>query len=61
MPMFTVIGMLGALGKMNLTSSNFPRLRHVSASDTLVEKAEGQIQTRIVGLALVDVLTNLRH
>lgn len=30
-----VIGMLGALGKMNLTSSNFPRRRQVSARDTL--------------------------
>lgn len=30
-----VIGMFGALGKMNLTSSNLPRRRHVSASDTL--------------------------
>ncbi len=31
----TVMGMLGALGKTNLMSSNFPRRRHVSASDTL--------------------------
>jgi hypothetical protein len=31
----TVMGMLGAFGNTNLTSSNFPRRRHVSASDTL--------------------------
>jgi hypothetical protein len=31
----TVMGMFGALGKTNLTSSNFPRRRQVSASDTL--------------------------
>lgn len=33
----TVIGIAGALGKMNLTSSNFPRLRQDSARDTLEE------------------------
>ncbi len=32
----TVMGMLGALGKTNLTSSNFPRRRQLSASDTLL-------------------------
>lgn len=31
----TVIGMLGAFGKMNLTSSNFPLRRQFSASPTL--------------------------
>lgn len=33
----TVMGILGAFGKMNLTSSNLPRLRQDSASETLME------------------------
>lgn len=35
MPMFTVMGIMGALGKMNATSSNLPRRRHVSARKVL--------------------------